>query len=231
MEIEEIKTKLSVLNKEYDLKEKELKNSPNYTNLHKKWKLIGKEIDELYEKEQEAESIIYDKFLDDERKNPRYLNTENDSRNIRQEVLNSIKRGSGIKNLSLLKAKDIERIVEKLIDKELSENEELRNLKKERYSKESARDKISKEMEKMKKELNPIEREISELNRKKWDAERREEKAKEMADSKKRGYFKFEARKQEAKKKLRENFNDIIEKVRLEVTKEKILMNLEDEEN
>ncbi len=224
---QKLQGELAILVEGHKDKEKAIKKNPEYISVKRKMSRLSKEGDKLYEREENIEENLKLIYLD-EGKYPKYKTSYNDNRNIREEVLSSIKRAFGITNLSHLKARDIEDITQKLIDKELKDSEDLKEIR-------EKRNKNSKDYDTAREKKEKFEDKPSDLRNKKWVIQRKiseiDERKKKREDmknpelAKKHSKWKKE---EEAQKKIK-NIN--LEKLRLEITKDKILNNLKDEED
>ena len=208
-------------------KEKTIKENPEYISVKRKISILSKEGDKLYEREENIEKNLKLIYLY-EGKYPIYKTSYNYDRNIREEVLSSIKRAFGITNLSHLKAKEIENITQKLIDKELKDSEDLKEIMEKRNKNRNDYDMVCERKEKFEEKLSDLRNKKWEIQRQIREIEEREDRKKDMKNpelAKKHSKWKKE---EEAQKKIK---NIDLEKLRLEITKDKILNNLKDEED
>lgn len=218
-----LEEELKRLNKEHKEKKKLLNKSPDYISLEKRKKELEKKTDSLYIKKAEIEENIKLIYLDSEGE-PKYKADNWGSRNIRPEVLSSIKRNLGITNLSYLKPYRIEEITKKLINLEEERDKEFKKIEENYYKSES-------ELEKVEHDIETLEKPLEDLDDKKWDVENdllkieEEEKNLKNPDKKKRERWKKENK---AQKKI-QNIN--FEEMRIEIIKDKIINNLKDEED
>ncbi len=227
---QELQKKLSKLNKEYKEKEKSMEENPEYINIKKEERRWGMKSDKLLERRDEIEREIKLIFLDNNR-NPKYKSSSDSwgqKRNIRPEVLSSIKRAFGITNLSHLKASDIQNITQKLIDLEMKKNEELQK-------NEEEDEKTKEEHEEVERKEEEFEKRLQDLYDKKWEVERElfkieeaKKKTKDMKNPEKLKKIERYKKEEEAQKKIK-NIN--LERLRLEITKERIVNSLEDEDD
>lgn len=221
---QELQKELLKLEKEHKKKEKSMKENPEYIEIEKEEKRSSIKENKLWKKQDKIKKEIILIYLY-EGEYPIYRQSYWSNRNIREEVLSSIKRTYGITNLSHLRAKDIEEITQKLIDLEIKKNEEYRKSCEEHEKTEEEQEEISKKENKFKEELD-------DLRHKKWgianklskiEEVEREAKEKNPEELKKIKKWKKE---KEAQKKIK----DInLEELRLEIIKDKIVNNLEDE--
>ena len=119
--------------------------------------------DKLWKRRKDIEREIKLIFLDDNG-DPRYKSSSDSwgqEKNIRPEVLSSIKRAFGITNLSHLKASDIQRITQKLIDSEMEKNEELQK-NEEEY------EKTREKHEEVERKGGEFEKELDDWSDKRW---------------------------------------------------------------
>lgn len=224
---QKLQRELSKLDREYKEKEKSIKENLEYISIKRKESRLNSEDNKLYEKKEDIVKNLKLIYLDGGIY-PKYKNDEWNTRNIREEVLSSIKRAYGITNLSHLKASDIEDITQKLIDKELRDSEDLKEIQ-------EKREKVNKEQEIVRKNKEKFENKLSDLRNEKWALQR---KIREIDEIKKKRenmknpklvkkYLKWK-KEEEAQRKIK---NIDLEKLRLEVIKDKIINNLEDEED
>lgn len=228
---QKLRKKLSRLNKEYGEKEKSIKQSPEYVLLKKRKRELEKKSDELYKKREETEEKIKLMYLDNT-DYPCYKPLSsvyggyNGERNIRQEVLSSIKRTLGITNLSHLRASQIKEATQKLIDLEMDKSGELKKVRGE-Y------EKVTDEKEVVVKKIDGFEDGLNDLYNKRWDVERELDKikqAKERLKDKKNPEKMSKIKKLEKEEEAQRKMDKInLGELRLEITKEKIVNNLEDE--
>lgn len=228
----ELKEEIAKLDKEYKSKEKEIKLTKEYTDLETERKNLEKEKENIDKKIDKTHEEINEKYLDSGNY-PYWQSGEYGSKNIRNEVLNSIKRSLGIKNLSLLKGSDIEKITRELIEKEKSSNKELSGLWNKREKNEERIEEMEKKQGELREEAEDIYEKSRVLNQELYRIEEMEKKAEELKDTKKVAYKKRWEAKERAEKELKQNFKKIVEEVRIGVIKEKIVNELEDnnEEN
>ena len=229
---EELKKRIKELDGKYKKKYREVETSPEYVALEKEVNAIRKEKDELSKEETEINSSITGKFLESGAF-PSYSYSSgyyaSSDKNIKQEVLNSIKRGLGIKNLSLLKGSDIERITKELINRETNKNRRLKEINKKWNVKNKRIEEIWKRQENLMKEARDIYREGHELERELKKIEEKEDKINELQNPKKSAYLKRWDLKEKAEKEIKDNFDEVVERVRIGVIKESILNNLKEE--
>ena len=126
---QELKRQIKKWDKQEEERVEKICSTEEIQKLYKKRKKLQKKSNKLYEETEKIEEDTDLIYLNEGSVSPIYTNYddgywENDRRNIRKETLNGIKRGLGIKNLSLLKASEIEEVVEKLIKKKLNDNKE-----------------------------------------------------------------------------------------------------------
>jgi len=227
---QKLRKELVKLNKEYKEKEKSIKEIPECISLKKKEKALGKKSSQLYEKEKQIEDEIKFMYLDNTGE-PCYKTSSSEygafsERNIRPEVLSSIKRTLGITNLSHLRASQINKATQKLIDLEMGKSEELKKVREE-Y------DKVTDEKEVVIKKIDDFEDGLDDLYNKKWDVERelnRIKEAKERLKDRKNPEKVSKIKKLEKEEEAQRKMSGInLEELRVEITKEKIINNLEDE--
>ncbi len=202
-------------------------------NLYNKKKKLQDESSQFYEeigKFKEGNTLIYlnnDSY-------PKYTNYDSywggSERNIREETLKGIKRVLGITNLSSLKASEIEEVVKKLIDKRLNNNKEY-------HGKINKRDIIEEEIEDIEEKIDELKGEKkdfwekeSELYNKINRTEREEEIKRDLKNPQKRNRAKRLSKREEARIKLK-NFNSKLEDIHIEIIKERIVNNLEEEDD
>ncbi|KKK42244.1 hypothetical protein LCGC14_2181090 [marine sediment metagenome] len=227
-----LRKELKILNTQYKQKEKSIHQSPEHIWLEKREKELEKRGHKLYDEETKIEEKIKLLYLYDT-ENPCYKPSQsiyggyNGERNIRPEVLISIKRTLGITNISHLRASQINEATQKLIDIDMEKSEELKKVREES-------EKVSEEEDEMKKKIDEIEEDLNELYNRKWEVEKKINKIKELKQKekdkknpKKMSKIKKWEKEEEAQKKM-DKIN--LEEVRIGVTKEKILNNLEYED-
>ena len=237
---QELQKEQDRLNKEEKAKEREIEKSPEYVALVKEEKSLEKQKEKLEEKQEELEEEIRGKYTDDG-KSPSYSKRDYyGNKNILPEVLNSIKRVLGIGSLSLLTGKQIEKITEGLIDKDLAElyqDKEYKETDKEIEDIGARLEKIEKETERLIKPAREIGDRTWELGQK---IGRIEEEEKKLEKFKTKENFKQQEKKLKEKYKKQEQIRGIVENrnklkeiikpLQLEITKEKILNSLSDKD-
>lgn len=225
---QQLEKELKKIEQERNLKEKEMENSQEYKNLDKQYKELKKELDKLKEQTHDIEKEIKLVYLDKDSYPIYHSNYEyNRGRNIRTETITGIKRTLGIKNLSLLKGKEIEDIVKKLINNDLNKNKKYKEKKNRIYVVEDkideiriGKDKLNDFQDKYWDKENKIYQEIREI-------EKEEELSKNPKDDKQREKQKRWIKENEARKKLSLVHHNL-DKIHSAIIKERIMENIQD---
>lgn len=220
---QELQKELKIIKEELKRKKKELRENKEYIALKRKKSRLEKEQEEFDAGQSEIEKEINLVYLDKEEGNPQYKTNDWDGRNIRQEVLNSIKRTLGITNLTILKPSEIEHLVKNLINSDLEKNKEYKEL----FEKSG---KIGERIDEIEKGIEILEKPSDDLNNKIWQIERNiEERKREKAKDPSQ---KNKAEKEKRRREAREKFDGAnLEEIRSGIKKEKIMNELEGDED
>ena len=221
---------LEVLEKEYRDKDEEIKQTPEYKKLEREKVGLAEECENLEEKEGIILEEIRKKYTANG-KRPSYSKSDYYyGMNIRKEVLNSIKRSLGIKNISLIKASAIEDIANRLIDEDIKNNKEIKEIR-DKYSENGTRiGDIKKKQQNLNKPSDEIFNKISEVRAIIWVINNKLGKLTKLNDKNALAKEKRWKMKEEVEKKLKTNFDEIIKDVKRNVTKELIMTNLSENE-
>ncbi len=230
---QELQKQLKTLQKKEKERVEKICSSEEFQKLYKKGGNLQEESNKFYDiigKIQTDNSLIY---LDDD-KSPTYTNYDSNwggsERNIREETLKGIKRALGITNLSSLKASEIEEVVQKLINNKLNNNKEYQEKIDERIRIDEEIEDIDEKKDKLSERRDGFWEEESKLYKRINRIEREEQRKKDMKNKEKRKKAIKCQKRDEAREKLK-NINNKLDKIHTEIIKERIVNNLEEEED
>ena len=215
-----LKDELNVLKKELRLEENNLKNNQEYKDIKIKLKTIDKEQEQLQKQEIEITYGIKSKYLDISKEN--VYERVNYSRgsayrsptietNINESVLKFIKKRFKITNLTKLQ---IEEFVDKIIEKDMNENQTLTEIDDKKDKLDELEDNLENREREIKKKKEDIENKIRVVENKIYDYKKRLETSKEDKIKQKEKMSKWtkieKARKEITKEYLDEKQKDIL---------------------
>ena len=227
---EKLEKDLDKLEKEVYELEKEIHKTKEYKNTERSIQRAGDKKESLEREEKNLLENIREKYTYDG-KEPFYGISTYRSKNINPEVIKSIKKVLGIKKITYLQPREVERITERLIEIEIGEDEghkdKLKDIKKRIREWEERDEKYERKKEFL---LKPA----TKLGNKRWRVENKldEIHRQETSNTPKEIEWRITEKLQIKKgKELSKNFNGVVNKIRIEVIKEQIVNNLEDEED
>jgi Iap family predicted aminopeptidase len=209
LEREKFEKQIAEINEKIDKEDERMRNSLEYKSLDKKRRDLWNTIDIKKNELKALRRAVSQKYV----KGYDYRGLRLDTKNIKSSVKAGVKRGLGLKSVSCIDERDMEKVVRKLIEDELKQTSE---------------NEMVLVIENLNKEAQVIERDINKLN--KGVILLQEEKQKIYTEQNKDEMNRIKIRKikiAESKKIIETKLPELITKIKQEVTKGLIQDNLE----